>query len=113
MPNNSAESKRRQRERNGPSASKAGSSGITKQVEGLGVRRFDDIADELVKGVDLEGKLTGLVTYANGSVGITVVMPAAYSMDAMRALQESRRAFTMFRLYHAPIPGSDAEPDHK
>jgi hypothetical protein len=103
MPNNSAESKARQRERNG-NATRAGSSGMTKIVERMERKTYAELEDDLVHSVDIAGKITSLTTYANGSTGIQIVVPPAYAHEAMDALQGSRLMFTFVRVYHAPIP---------
>lgn len=118
MPNNNAESKARQRERNG-NGTRAGSSGATNIARRIERKTFAEIEDDLVHGTDMICSVSGLTTYANGSCGIQLIVGPEYAMDAMQLIQDSRLKFTMVRAYHVPMPtvlppkDEGAESDHE
>jgi len=115
MPNVTAESKRRQRARNSGSIAalktNAGSSGAGGLVNRMERRTFEDLADELEPGQFFVGKITDQRTLSNGSIMVSMVLPAAYAHEAIDAVIDSQAMFTAIQLFHVPLPVMLPDPE--
>lgn len=115
MPNTSAESKARQRERNtaAGSTTRSGSSGAGMLIAHMQRKEFEDIEQVAVDGPGFAGQVTDVMMLANRDYKVSMVVPAAYAYELVDLGQDSATMFTFFRTSHVPrramLPERDAE----
>lgn len=114
MPNDSAESKARQRARNS-GGTRAGSSGAGGLIARMEKRSYADIAEVAQKGPAFAGQVTDVRMLANRTYSVSILVPAAYAHELVDLGHDSAAMFTFFRSSHVPrgamLPKVDDEDE--
>lgn len=101
MPNNSTESKARQRSRNAANT-RSGSSGAGQLISQMLRKTYRDIAAIAEDGPGFAGQITDVRMLANRDYSVSVLVPAAYAHELVDLGQDSATMFTFFRSSHVP-----------
>lgn len=109
MPNDSADSKARQRARNG--STRAGSSGAAGLIARMERRTYADIAGEGERGPEFAGVVTDVRMLANRTVSLSIIVPAEYGHEVLDLGFDSAAMFTFFRTTHVPRPAMLPDAD--
>lgn len=105
MPNTTAESKARQRDRNtasGGPGTRSGASGAGQLIAHMQRKEFEDIEAQSIDGPGFAGQVTDVMMLANRDYKVSMVVPAAYAYELVDLGQDSATMFTFFRTSHVP-----------
>ena len=104
MPKGDAQQKARQRERNAASGTRAGSSGITKDVAAMQASLdWDEIEDAVEHVGDLMGKFQSGQIMANRTLTGTIVAPPEFGYAMLDISNASQGRALILRAYTVPL----------